>query len=215
MKIKFFSAVLVSAMLFSLSSCGGLTTGATSQDQSTANVAGGANSLAGLLGQLSGVLSSQLIPTETQICGTWVYQSPAVVFTSQNMLTSLGGSVASSGIESKLQQYLSKYGFTSGNTSITFNTDKTFVANIRGKAISGKYSVNGQSVQLTFDGMQQPSRMTPQLNNGTLVIAGDASKLMTFLQGLGANSTNAQIGAITGLMKQFDGMQVGIRLQKK
>lgn len=214
MKVKFLSAAAMAAMLLSLSSCGNMMPAAGNQNASTTGAAQASN--VGALGQvLLGILSSKLIPTESQILGTWVYQSPAVIFTSENALSKLGGTVASSGIEKKMQTYLNNYGITSGNTSITFNKDKTFVANVRGKNISGKYTISGQTVQMTFDGQSAASKLTPQLDNGSLVIAGDATKIMTFMQGLGANSNNAQVSSITTLMKQFNGMQLGIRLQKK
>lgn len=201
------------AMLLGMTSCGNMMMPAGGSQTTTA--AGSQQAATGLGEMLMGLLSGSLIPTESQIVGTWVYQSPAVIFTSQNALSNLGGAVASSGIEQKLQSYLSKYGITSGNTTITFNKDKTFSANIKGKVVNGTYTINGQTVSMTFAGSNQPSRLTPQLNNGTLVIAGDATKIMTFAQGLGANSSNQDIAAISSIMNQFNGMQLGIRLQKK
>lgn len=214
-RIKTLPVIAVAAMSLGLTSCGGMMGGGQGMMGANAGQTAAAGQSVGAIGQaLIGLISSKLIPTENQIVGTWVYQSPAVVFNSQNALSSLGGNVASSGIEAKLQTYLSKYGITSGNTSITFNSDKTFTAQINGKTIGGTYNINGQDVQLKFNGTNNVSKMTPQLNNGSLIIAGDASKLLTFMQGLGANTGNSQIGAITSLMGQFNGMQLGIRMQK-
>lgn len=217
MKTKNLSAAIFAALSLSLTSCGGgIGSVLNAQNTTSTQTTSGLGNLAGGIGQaLTGLLSGALIPTESQIVGTWVYQSPAVVFNSDNVLANLGGTVASSGIETKLQTYLAKYGIVAGSTSITFNKDMTFTANIKGNAISGKYTINGQSIQMTFNGMAQPSNMTPQLNNGSLIIAGDATKLMSFVQGLGAGSQNSQLSTISNLMKQFNGMQLGIRLQKQ
>lgn len=217
MKLRKTTVAALSAAILSLSSCGAMMAPGAGQNGSQTSQSNGNDAIAGSgIGQaIMNILSGKLIPTESQIVGTWVYDTPAVVFNSDNVLSSIGGQVASSGIENKLQSYLNKYGITSGNTSITFNKDKTFTANVKGKAINGKYIINGQTVQMTFDGMAQPSKMTPQLSNGSLIIVGDATKLMTFVQGLGAASSNQQIAGITTLMKQFNGMQLGIRLQKK
>lgn len=188
----------------------------TSEQPTPAAGYNGMGQAAGGIGQtLINLLSGALIPTEMQICGTWEYQSPAVVFNSQNALASLGGSVVSSGIENKMQTYLAKYGISSGNTTITFNQDKTFVVKTSKRTITGTYTVVNQAVQMTFTGMTQPCRMTPQLDNGTLVIVADATKLKDFLQGMGTASGNQQLDAITSLMKQFSGMQLGIRMKKR
>lgn len=213
MKSKILSAAIMSASMFLMSSCGPM--GSAGQT-TTVNNPNQMGQMGGSLGQtLLGLLSGALVPTESQIVGTWVYQSPAVVFTSDNALATLGSSVVSSGIEGKMQTYLAKYGITNGNMSFTFNTDKTFTMMVKGKSIPGTYSIAGQTVLLTFAGFSQPSRLTPQLTNGSLVIVTDASKIKNFVQGMGAASNSSELNAITSLMNQFNGMQLGIRMQKR
>lgn len=217
MKSNFISAALITAMLFGTASCGIAPAGSSEATAQTTNqsVLGGLLGQGGVLNTLGGIFSSKLIPTEQQIIGTWVYQSPAVVFASENVLTNLGGSAASSAIETKLQSYLTKYGITKGNTTLTFNKDKSFVFATKNKNITGTYKVSNNTIQLTFTGREQPSRLTPQLNNGTLVIAGDATKIKDFLQGVAASSSRTELNSISSLLAQFNGMQLGIRLQKK
>lgn len=215
---KILTAVAATATLFMMTSCGPMPAANGVQTSQPTAAAGysGMGQPAGNVGQtLMNLLSGALIPTEMQIVGTWAYQSPAVVFTSQNALASLGGNVVSSGIENKMQTYLAKYGITSGSTTITFNQDKTFVINTKNRNITGTYSIVNKAVQMTFTGRTQPCRMTPQLDNGTLVIVADATKIKDFLQGIGSDNGSQELGMLTNIMQQFNGMQLGIRMQKR
>lgn len=165
------------------------------------------------LSAITGIISSKLIPTSQQIIGTWTYQEPAVMFTSDNALKNAASSVASKSIETKLQSYLTKVGITKGNMAIKFDTDKTFKVLRKGKTIrTGTYSMNDSEVTLTFKGKKTPCKVTPQLDNGTLVIVMDATKLKTFMQNIGSNVS--QLSTIVSLMKSMDGMKVGVRLSK-
>lgn len=179
-----------------------------------ASAAGQGSTLGNVVSSVVGVVNDKLVPTETQVVGTWSYQSPAIVFNSKNALVGIGGATASKTIETKLQNYLSKYGIKKGQMSITFNKDKTFSVNYKTKKITGTYTLSGNSVSLTFKGRKQPCKLTPQLDNGQLCIVADATKLKTFLEGLGASATSAEITTIVSLLKQMDGMLLGIRLSK-
>lgn len=169
----------------------------------------------GALGALGNVISSKLAPTGSQIVGTWVYLEPAIVFTSENALKNIGGNLASSAIEKKLQGYVAKTGLIKGNLSITFNQDKTFCINYKQKTFKGKYVMNGSNVTLTFNGRTEPCKMTPQLDNGSLIIAMDATRFKTFLTNIGQTSANTSLSTISTLLKSYDGMKMGVRLNKK
>lgn len=166
------------------------------------------------LNALTGIISSKLIPNSTQILGTWTYQEPAVMFTSDNALKNAASAVASKSIETKLQSYLSKVGITKGNMSITFKEDKTFTVNRKSKNVaSGTYTIDSAGdVTLKFKGRKNASKVTPQLNNGTLVVVMDATKLKTFMQNIGANVS--QLSTVVSLMKSMDGLLLGVRLEK-
>lgn len=210
---KIFSTLIIGAMTMSLSSCGfggpGQVSGGNTQAGQTAGAIGSG------IGDFLNMIKGALIPSESQVIGTWVYQRPAVAFTSENALASLGSNVISSGVENKLQTYLSKFGINPNSTSLTFNSDKTFTFNLGNRQLSGTYTVVDKTIQMTFNGQQTASRLTPQLNNGTLIIAADATKIKTFLESIGSSVNRTDVNTIVALMKQFSGMQVGIRLEKK
>lgn len=172
------------------------------------------NGSSNVLSALGNIITSKLIPTSSQIVGTWAYQEPAVMFTSSNALKNTASSVVTKQIENKLQTYLNKAGIKKGNMSITFESDKTFYVSKAGKKVAtGTYTMSNSEVSLTFKGRKTPCKMTPQLDNGTLVVVTDLTKLKTFLEGIGSNVS--QLSTLTSLMKSMDGMKVGIRLSKQ
>lgn len=168
------------------------------------------------LSSVANVITSKLVPTSSQIVGTWKYQKPAVMFTSDNALKQTAAAVTTSTIENKLQNnYLSKLGFAQGKMSITFNKDKTFTVNRSGKQVaSGTYAINGSDVSLTFKGKSTPCKLTPQLDNGTLVLVGDVTKIKSFLESAGAKSGISSLATLTTLSKTMTGAKMGIRMSK-
>lgn len=212
MKKIFTKAVLLMALACSANTAhaqlSNILSDVASKVQSSSN---GSNSV---LSSLGNIITSKLIPTSSQIVGTWAYQEPAVMFTSSNALKSATSSIVSKQIEKKLQTYLNKAGIKKGNMSITFESDKTFYVSKSGKKVAtGTYTMSNNEVTLTFKGRKNPCKMTPQLDNGTLVVVTDLTKLKTFLEGIGSNVS--QLSTLTSLMKSMDGMKVGIRLAKK
>lgn len=166
------------------------------------------------LTDIVGVIKSHLVPNDKEIVGTWAYQEPAVMFTSDNALKNAAGSAVSKSVEKKLQTYLAKSGISKGKMSITFNDDKTFTVDKNGRTVGrGTYTVDGDDIALTFKGRTQPCRLTPQLDNGTLVVVTDVTRLKTFLQGIGSNI--AQLATVTALLKNVDGIKIGLRLAKQ
>ena len=136
------------------------------------------------------------------------------MFTSSNALKSAAGAVASSSIESKLQSYLSKAGIKKGNLTITFDSDKNFAIKKSGKTVrSGTYTISGNDITLTFKGKSKPCKVTPQLDNGSLVIVMDATTLKTFLTNVAGNFSS--LSTITSLLNSYDGMKLGIRMSKQ
>lgn len=166
------------------------------------------------LSNVVNVISSKLVPSEDQVIGTWVYQGPAVVFETESALTNIGGTAASAKIEEKLQQHLSKVGVVAGKMSLTFKEDKTFTVTYGKRSVSGTYTIADNKVSMTFKGRNTPCKVTPQLNNGSLVITADATKIKDFVTGLTGTSTNTSLATISSLLKQVKGMQLGVRLKK-
>lgn len=213
MKANILKTVVVSVMLL------GVNVSASAQlsdilGKITSSMGSQSGDSGSVLGKVVDIVLSKLVPTSKQIQGTWMYQRPAVVFQSDNIVTSLGGAAASTKIEDKLQAYFSKVGMTSGKMSMTFNSDNTFCVSFNNKEVTGTYVISGNDVKLTFKGKKTPCSLTPQLDNGSLIIVGDATKLKDFLQNIAGSVGTTELSTVASLMKNFNGMLIGVRFSK-
>lgn len=163
---------------------------------------------------ITSIFSSNKQATAENIIGTWTYDSPAVVFQSDDLLSKAGASYASKKLETKIQETLAKYGIAQGRFTITFKKDGTFTETIKGKTYSGKWKVSDKQLVLTYS--YKTMKITTQKDGSRLLFVTDTSKLLNLVQSLGAKTaTSSSLSTITSLTKNIKGMQVGLALKKK
>ena len=229
MKKVFLSAIAASALLLSgcnsglqqagsqlLNGAFGPGVGTIVGNSNTSSNSNTGNTVTALLcGRLDGVLGGSTL-TADNIVGTWTYSGSSVVFESNNALQNIGGSVASSAIEQKVDAQFQKLGFNSNTCQFTFNSDKTFSGKLAGKAISGNYDLNTtkKTLKLTYLGGLSHTTVHAALNGGKLSLLFEADKLKTILSTLGGLSGNSTISTLSSLLNSYDGMLVGIELKK-
>lgn len=163
---------------------------------------------------LTTVFSSKKQATAQNIIGTWTYTEPAIVFTSDNLLTKAASKIAANKVENKIQEQLSKYGIKPGTFSITFKEDGTCTEVVNGKTMNGKWTVADSKLKLTVGGVKALS-VTTQIDGKDMQVVTDATKLLNLFKTLGAKSSNANIKTVASLMKSVKGMQAGITLRKQ
>ena len=167
-----------------------------------------------LVSGLTSIFSSNKQATADNIVGTWSYDSPAIVFESEDFLTKTGAALAANKLETSIQNTLAKYGITKDEFSITFKEDGTFTETIRGKSYSGKWAVEDSKLQLTYQ--IKTMEITTQKEGDQLMFVTDASKLLNLIQTLGAKTaTRSSFSTITALAKNIKGMKVGLTLVKE
>ena len=167
-----------------------------------------------LVSGLTSIFSSNKQATADNIVGAWSYDSPAIVFESEDFLTKTGAALAANKLETSIQNTLAKYGITKDKFSITFKEDGTFTETIRGKSYSGKWAVEDSKLQLTYQ--LKTMEITTQKEGDQLMFVTDASKLLNLIHTLGAKTaTNSSLSTITALAKNIKGMKVGLTLVKE
>ena len=182
------------------------------------NILGGLSGNSGsttgnVISGLTSIFSSNKQANADNIVGTWAYDSPAIVFESDDLLSKTGASLAANKIEGKLQTTLSKYGITKDKFSITFKKYGTFTETIRGKSYSGKWTVSDSKLVLTYS--LKKMEITTQTEGNKLMFVTDATNLLNLVQSLGAKTaTNSSLSTVTGLAKNVKGMKVGLTLVK-
>ena len=167
-----------------------------------------------IISSLTSVFSSNKQAKESNIVGTWNYSEPAIVLSSNNILTKAAAKVAANKVESKLQSYLTSYGIAPGSFSMTFKEDGTFTETLKGRTTSGTWKIADSKLQLTIASVKTIS-ITTQIDGKDLQFVTDATKLLTLFKAIGAKSTVSSLQTITSLMKNVDGMQAGITLRKQ
>ncbi len=209
MKRNFIKLALICLTTFSTQSAGAQ----TDLGNILNNVLGGNNSTSDVVSGLTSIFSSSKQATEKTIIGTWVYEEPAIVLQSDNVLTSAAAKLAAKKAETKLQEQLNKIGIKKGALTLTFNSDGTFSETFGSKSVSGTWSIKNS--KLTMKHTVRTTTLTTQVSGKELMFVTDASKLLKLFQTLGSNSTNSSISTVTSLMKKVKGMQCGITLVKK
>ncbi|MCR5312566.1 MAG: DUF4923 family protein [Bacteroidaceae bacterium] len=179
------------------------------------------NSVTSAAGSLITSLLGTNDVTAGSIEGTWSYTQPSLVFESEDVLAS----VASSAIAQKGQTYLgkglNKAGFTAGKVNIVFNSDSTTSISIAGKTVNGTYSVNGNTLTLTYTGIltgvTKSVSTNVKISDDTMQIAMSAQKLLTLIQTVSAtaSSANTTLSTVTSLFGSVNGMYVGLQFSKQ
>ena len=222
MKKNILSAALLSFVL-TMASCGSHssafmqgqgTTAATTTP--TATTTQSSDALQSGLSKLLGSLIGGSTVSQSDIVGTWNYKSADCVFETENFLMKAGGEMAAAKVEEKLNTTLAKFGVAAGKMSFTFNQDNTYSATIMGRAISGNYAYDAQTKKLTLTYLNGVGTVSPQvaLNGATLSLLYDADKLLTFLKNVSAASTNTTLTTLSTMLASYDGMLIGMELQK-
>ena len=209
MKRNFIKLALICLTTFSTQSAGAQ----TDLGNILNNVLGGNNSTSDVVSGLTSIFSSSKQATEKTIIGTWVYEEPAIVLQSDNVLTSAAAKLAAKKAETKLQEQLNKIGIKKGALTLTFNSDGTFSETFGSKSVSGTWSIKNS--KLIMKHTVRSTTLTTQVSGKELMFVTDASQLLKLFQTLGSNSTNSSISTVTSLMKKVKGMQCGITLVKK
>lgn len=209
MKRNFIKLALICLTTFSTQSAGAQ----TDLGNILNNMLGGNNSTSDVVSGLTSIFSSSKQATEKTIIGTWVYEEPAIVLQSDNVLTSAAAKLAAKKAETKLQEQLNKIGIKKGALTLTFNSDGTFSETFGSKSVSGTWSIKNS--KLIMKQTVRSTTLTTQVSGKELMFVTDASKLLKLFQTLGSNSTNSSISTVTSLMKKVKGMQCGITLVKK
>lgn len=209
MKRNFIKLALICLTTFSTQSAGAQ----TDLGNILNNVLGGNNSTSDVVSGLTSIFSSSKQATEKTIIGTWVYEEPAIVLQSDNVLTSAAAKLAAKKAETKLQEQLNKIGIKKGALTLTFNSDGTFSETFGSKSVSGTWSIKNS--KLIMKHTVRSTTLTTQVSGKELMFVTDASQLLKLFQTLGSNSTNSSVSTVTSLMKNVKGMQCGITLVKK
>ncbi len=152
------------------------------------------------------------------IKGTWNYTGSAVKLESTDLIKSAAAGVAATQVEKKLDEYLEKAGLKTGTFSFTFNEDNTFRTTVKGKSFNGTYTLSedGNTINLKYGKSLGSTGITAtaSINNSTFELLFKADKLLELIGKLTASTSNTTLKTIGTLAGQYEGMKIGLELQK-
>lgn len=161
---------------------------------------------------------SQLDILPTDITGTWTYSGSAVKFTSESLVMSATSELASSQVESKLNEYLEMVGFSEGMFTYVFNEDGSFTTTFKNLDFSGTYTLSDDTIEFEYGGSDKLSgfKVSTSVSVGvsTLQLLFDADALLEFVEKISASSSNSTLSSISSLLSQYDGMKLGFKLTR-
>lgn len=156
--------------------------------------------------------------------GTYIYSGVAVSMTTNEggIVSNLAGTAASSAVETKVDEYLTKFGIKPGTMSIAFyESDMTFVWTIGGFPFNGTFQVTPEmdAITLNFGRSMKFFTMT-----GSLDLTLDGVKMLfssdkttefikKALAKLGEKKTD--VGQIAKLASGYDNYKIGFKLAKQ
>lgn len=184
--------------------------GATeSNSDGTALTTGGV--VSGLLGSILNAFTSV---DENSIVGTWNFKGSAFVFESENALASLGSDAVASQVETKVDQYLAKYGIKEGACSITFNEDNTYLFLAGERYVEGSYELNAETKELTMTLGMFKTTANLVYDAGTINLVYQSDGLLNMVKAIGAKGTKGTFALLSKLLNQYDGMRIGMAFAK-
>lgn len=163
---------------------------------------------------VSGVLGTLGIQTGS-LKGTWSYTSPCLVFESDNALSSMGSNLVCNKVNTLLGSALTKGGVKPGGMLMKFEDDSHCSISVAGHTVPATYTVDGPILTLNVAKVSVPMNVKITGNKAQLGMKTD--KLLALIQAvsLQGDESVAGLGSISNLQKNFNGMQVGLQMEKK
>jgi hypothetical protein len=171
-----------------------------------------------LLGNLlSGLLGGNKEISNRTLAGTWQFTGTDCVFESENFLLKAGGEVAAASIESKLNEVLAKVGIKAGSYSYTFHEEGSYTAQIGSRVMNGTYQLDATNQTITMTYLAGLGQMTSRIvkNGDKISLLYESDKMLKLATTL-STLTGGQTGStLSSLLSSYDGMYIGLELQKQ
>ena len=177
----------------------------------------GSGSTAGdLITSITDLISGKAGLTVDKIAGTWNYTGSAITFkSSTNALSNLAGTAATTAIEKKLDQYLSKVGISKGLFGFTFNEDGTMYVKYGSKQFNGTWTLDADK---SIVNMKVKSLINMKgyvaVKGNNMELEFDVTTLMRLIKSVTSVYNHGTLQTINELLNQYDQMYAGFKLVK-
>jgi hypothetical protein len=176
----------------------------------------GSNSGGNLITSITDLITGKAGLTTDKIVGTWNYTGSAITFkSSTNALSNLAGSAATTAIEKKLDQYLSKVGISKGLFGFTFNEDGTMSVNYGSRTFNGTWKLDAEKSVIN---MKVKSLINMKgyvaVQGNQMELQFDTTTMMKLIKSVCSVYNQGTLQTINSLLNQYDQMYSGFKLVK-
>ena len=177
------------------------------------DILGGAG---GALGNIVEGVFTKTDLTVADIAGEWTSTGSAVSFQSDNFLKKAGGTAAAGAVESKLDEYYSKFGLTGATLEI--DQDGNFTLTIKKLPLKGTLSVKDKGIfHFVFNagGMMKLGSMTAYVEKTPtgLNVMFDADKIKKIMTLAATLSGSKMVSTADKLLQEYDGICIGFKMK--
>ena len=186
-------------------------TGSNSSDGSSSTIT---NTIGSILGDIVADKDVEV----SQLVGEWKYESPAVSFQSDDILKQVGGSAASSTIESELSTYYKKAGFNKLNLTIDSESNfsmKTKYATLKGTIEKGENGILIFNFNAFGSFKIASLNAYAKLSGSTLSLTFDVNKLIDLVKTVSNYTKMSTIQTVISIVDSYDGVTMGFKLKKQ
>lgn len=160
--------------------------------------------------------------TAKTIIGTWNYSQPGVKLSSDNTLSELTASAATTSIQKKIAPYYEKVGIKAGMCKFVINEDGTFSSTFGQRTFSGTYTFDAKTnaLSLKYGGNTTGVSLVnigaipayAYMNGDKLQIVFPMDKLLNVVTALGSSVDS--LSTITELLKSYNSIKVGFEFSR-
>jgi hypothetical protein len=202
-------------LLIMMALVGGMTAGAQKVAEISDSVKAGVHSdnVKDAVNTVKGAFEKKSVEA-AKLIGTWTYVEPVVMPLNNKLLSKAAGWLADDELEKVLRAYVEKANVTPQNTSLTLRQDGTFSRSTAGRKQQGVWMVNGDKLMLGINNVQIAA-LTTHLENDTLKMVVEVSRVMSLLQTAGALSDSKTHNALIKVSKRVKGVGGGFVMARK
>ena len=202
-------------LLIMMALVGGMTAGAQKVAEISDSVKAGVHSdnVKDAVNTVKGAFEKKSVEA-AKLVGTWTYVEPVVMPLNNKLLSKAAGWLADDELEKVLRAYVEKANVTPQNTSLTLRQDGTFSRSTAGRKQQGVWMVNGDKLMLGINNVQIAA-LTTHLENDTLKMVVEVSRVMSLLQTAGALSDSKTHNALIKISKRVKGVGGGFLMARK
>lgn len=159
---------------------------------------------------------TSLFSTSKELTGKWDYKGAACTFETENLLKKAGGAVVATQVAKQFEEYFGKVGIKEGKSSFVFNADSTYTAKLGVAKLSGKYTIDPETNQITMTYLKGIAKMhaIPIKSGNRLKLMFDADGFLKMMKTMSMFTKDNSIEILAAMADLYDGMLLGFDLKK-